>query len=87
MTLDHLLTTVMTGPKEPRGPNVWKYLLPLTVELRKALIDGVVVRTPRHPNGRKIFVVVSGLSADAPARVSVTGGPNYNVLQGLYAIV
>jgi hypothetical protein len=44
-------------------------------------VDGVLVRTPRHPQGRKIFVTLSCISADSPSGVSVTGGSHYMVTQ------
>lgn len=47
-----LLVGVTPGPKEPLGPNLWKFLLPLILEIRAAEKHGIWVRTPSSPNGQ-----------------------------------
>lgn len=39
------------GPKEPKLTNLYKFLLPLFMELRLAFELGIDIRTPKRPNG------------------------------------
>ncbi|KAJ9094875.1 hypothetical protein QFC20_006786 [Naganishia adeliensis] len=73
-----LLLAITPGPSEIRGENLHQYLLPLCLELRQARLHGLTVRTPSHPNGRRVYVVAGAICCDGPARVSIAGGPNFN---------
>ena len=45
------LLGLIPGPREPKASNLYKFLLPLCMELRQAFELGVDVRTPKKPDG------------------------------------
>ena len=47
-----LLLVVTPGPRQPAACNLYKLLLPVTLELRAAELHGLWVRTPKHPSGK-----------------------------------
>ena len=47
-----LLVGITPGPKQPAARNLYKLLLPLTLELRAAELHGLWIRTPKHPSGK-----------------------------------
>ena len=72
-----LLNGSTTGPGEIRGANLHHYLLPLCLELRHGRLFGFNIPTPANPEGRRVYVTVGPVCCDAPARVSITGGPHF----------
>ena len=77
--LRHTLIVGLTpGPKEPRGINLHKFLIPLSLELRNAWLHGLNIRSPRFPEGRLYRFVLQTICCDRPAAISVTGGPHFS---------
>ena len=72
-----MIVGITPGPKQPKASNLHKNLLAVTLELRAAGRHGLWVRTPEHPSGRLVRVVLGCIVADRPAAVEVTGGPHY----------
>ena len=46
-----LLTGITPGPKSPLAKNLWRFLLPLCLEIRAGETEGLWIRTPQYPNG------------------------------------
>ncbi|KAL0255240.1 hypothetical protein I308_100036 [Cryptococcus tetragattii IND107] len=50
-----------------------RLLLPLAVDLLSAECDGLWIRTPKYPSGRKVYIRIGTFCCDRPASVAVTG--------------
>lgn len=65
----------LTGPHEPSAETLWKFYLPLIMELRAGFRLGIWLRSPRYPRGRLVKVEVAAVVADRPAAINLTGAP------------
>jgi hypothetical protein len=67
---------ITPGPEEPKAANLWKFTLPLFMELRQAWEHPILIRTPSHPEGRPIRVALCAIVCDRPAAINTVGGPS-----------
>ncbi|KII93303.1 hypothetical protein PLICRDRAFT_100818 [Plicaturopsis crispa FD-325 SS-3] len=72
-TVNLLLSGIMPGPKEANPDEVQKFLHIFINELLRLYKEGVVVVTPRYPNGRLVRIVLVGLVCDKPAAHKLGG--------------
>lgn len=67
---------ITPGPEEPKAANLWKFTLPLFLELRQAWEHPVLIRTPSRPEGRLLRFALCAIVCDRPAAISTIGGPS-----------
>lgn len=72
-TANLLLTAIMPGPKEPDPDQVQGYLKVLIDELLRLWQEGVVIKTPSCPQGRRVRVVLVAVVCDKPAAHKLGG--------------
>ncbi|KAJ7583887.1 hypothetical protein C8J56DRAFT_1166808 [Mycena floridula] len=70
-----LLAGILPGPKEADFDQVQRYLRVLVNELLRLWQDGVVIPTPKFPNGRLVRVALVALVCDKPAAHKLAGFP------------
>lgn len=63
----------MPGPKEQNPDQVHRFLLILINELLYLWLHGILVRTPQHPEGRLMRVVLVGVCCNKPAAHKLGG--------------
>ncbi|KAE8538375.1 hypothetical protein D1P53_004728 [Cryptococcus gattii VGV] len=68
-----MLMGITPAPNEPPAGLLHRPLLPLAVDLLSAEGDGLWIRTPKYPNGRKVYIRIGTICCDRPASVAVTG--------------
>ncbi|OWZ29495.1 hypothetical protein C356_06183 [Cryptococcus neoformans c45] len=68
-----MLMGITPAPNEPPDCLLHHLLLPLAVDLPSAECDGLWIKTPRYPNGRKVNARIGTICCDRPASVAVTG--------------
>ncbi|RPD62755.1 hypothetical protein L227DRAFT_562043 [Lentinus tigrinus ALCF2SS1-6] len=68
-----LLSGIIPGPKETDPDQTQYYLRILVNELLRLWYVGVVIKTPRFPNGRRVRVILVGVFCDKPAAHKVGG--------------
>lgn len=64
---------ITPGPGEPRAANLWKFTLPLFMELRQAWKDFIYLRTPSAPGGRPVRILLCAVVCDRPAAINAIG--------------
>lgn len=77
LQMDPLINGALSGPKEPTKETLWKYMLPIVMELLQAWETPIKVRTPSHPNGRLFRIYLAAISCDRPAFNSLCGNPGH----------
>ncbi|KDQ05579.1 hypothetical protein BOTBODRAFT_182420 [Botryobasidium botryosum FD-172 SS1] len=68
-----LLSGMTPGPKEPTAEQLQEYLILLVDDLIMLLEQGVMIRTPLHPEGRLVRAVLIGIICDHPAMCKMSG--------------
>ncbi|OXG48073.1 hypothetical protein C355_04639 [Cryptococcus neoformans Th84] len=68
-----MLMGITPAPNEPPGCLLHRLLLPLAVDLLSADCDGLWIKTPKYPNGRKVYARIGTICCDRPASVAITG--------------
>lgn len=63
----------MPGPKEQDPDQVQRFIRILVDELLRLWLQGVVVKTPKHPLGRLLRVILVGVICDKPAAHKMGG--------------
>lgn len=63
----------MPGPVEADVDQVHNYMRVVVNELLRLWEDGVVIKTPKHPNGRLVRVILVVLACDKPAAHKLGG--------------
>lgn len=64
---------IIPGPKESDPDQTQKFMRILVSELLRLWRDGAVIPTYRHPQGRRVRVVLAGVFCDKPAAHKVGG--------------
>ncbi|PBK68529.1 hypothetical protein ARMSODRAFT_1019655 [Armillaria solidipes] len=72
-TANLLLAGILPGPKEANYDQVQHYLHVLINELIRLWWDGVVLKTPKFPQGRLVRVALVALVCDKPAAHKLAG--------------
>ena len=67
------LAAVIPGPGEPSLHQINHVLTPLVDDLLRLYNDGIIVRTPNHPDGRLVRVALGPLVSDLPAARQMAG--------------
>lgn len=63
----------MPGPFEQDMDQVHRYMRVLVNELLKLWQEGILVRTPRHPEGRLVRIALVAICCDKPAAHKLGG--------------
>lgn len=72
-TANLILAGIMPGPKEQNPDQVHRFLRVLVNELLDLWLNGILVRTPKHPEGRLVRVALVGICCDKPAAHKLGG--------------
>ncbi|ODN75480.1 hypothetical protein L202_06613 [Cryptococcus amylolentus CBS 6039] len=73
----NLMLGMTPAPSEPPSHLLYRVLLSFGMDLLAGCTDGLWIKTPKYPAGRKIYLCVGAISCDLPASVAVTGLPHY----------
>ncbi|ODN83917.1 hypothetical protein L198_07614 [Cryptococcus wingfieldii CBS 7118] len=79
----NLMLGMTPVPREPPSRLLYRVLLGFGMELLAGCTDGLWIKTPKYPAGRKIYLRVGAISCDLPASVAVTGLPHYRCKKDL----
>ncbi|KJA21043.1 hypothetical protein HYPSUDRAFT_1089591 [Hypholoma sublateritium FD-334 SS-4] len=72
-TANLLLSGIMPGPTEADMDQVHNYMRVVVNELVRLWEDGVMIKTPKYPNGRLVRVILVVLACDKPAAHKLGG--------------
>lgn len=72
-TANLICTSILPGPKEQSGDEVQRFIRPIVSDLLRLWKDGVVIKTPSCPLGRRVRVILLALVCDKPAAHKVAG--------------
>ncbi|ODN90228.1 hypothetical protein L198_06246 [Cryptococcus wingfieldii CBS 7118] len=72
-----MLMGITPAPNEPPGCLLHRLLLALGVDILTGAYDGIWIRTPAHPNGRKVYIKIGAICCDRPAAIAIIGGGHY----------
>ena len=76
------LLGITPGQHEPHTPNLWGFLVPLIMEIRRSWTTSLLVVTPRFPEGRFICLIPSVVCCDGPARTAIVGSAGMTSKEG-----
>ncbi|GBE78040.1 hypothetical protein SCP_0109220 [Sparassis crispa] len=72
-TSNLMLTSILPGPKEQTGDQVQRFIRPIVSDLLRLWKDGIVVKTPSSPEGRRVHVALLAVVCDKPAAHKIGG--------------
>lgn len=61
------------GPNEPTAEELQNYLKLIVDDLENLYVNGLIVKTPSRPEGRRLRVALVALACDHPAMCKVSG--------------
>ncbi|KAF7363429.1 hypothetical protein MSAN_00998700 [Mycena sanguinolenta] len=73
-----LLAGIMPGPKEANPDQCQRFLRPLINELLRLWKHGVIIATPKYPQGRLVRVALVAVVCDKPAAHKLGGFGSHN---------
>lgn len=73
---------LLAGKNEPHAPNLWAFVLPLTLEMRRSWTTPLRIRTPKYPQGRLVRLLPAAICCDGPARTAIVGSAHMANTQG-----
>lgn len=77
-----LLYSITPGPKEFNSDQLQHFMKNYVDDLLELYDNGIFVKTPEHPNGRRIRVILVAVCCDHPAMCKVCGFGNHSKEEG-----
>ncbi|KAJ7714113.1 hypothetical protein DFH07DRAFT_763144, partial [Mycena maculata] len=68
-----LLTSLAPGPHEETADELQRSFAATVTDLLMLYDDGILVQTPKYPNGRRVRVILVAICCDHPARCKIGG--------------